>query len=238
MKRRMLFLMIMLFWLLPAAVPCFAEEVRTGEWNEVSELDGIVGYTRWTSLTSVDEVMAVGTVDAPVAVIEAVLRDIPAQPEYMFRCVEAVVVDVPGMENRTDAFCAYNRTGMPWPVDDRYGIARAEYLIDHQTGTLHIRAREIEGDFDVPVQNAVRMPLTRMKIVIVPLESGGCKMTYQVLADPGGSLPSFVVNLFTKNLGIKTIAGIREMVKREKYRGAPSVVTTTPYEPADFEPTQ
>ena len=45
-------------------------------WKKIGESDGIVGYTRPTTKSSVDEIKAVGIVDAPVAVIEAVIRDI------------------------------------------------------------------------------------------------------------------------------------------------------------------
>ena len=227
MKSRLTLCMVWLFVLFcPTAT---WSETKFGEWVTVSELDGITGYTRSTSLTSVDEVKAVGTVDAPVPVIEALVRDISAQPEYMFKCTEAYRITPPGEEITTDRFYAYNRTGMPWPADDRFGVALVEYTIDRETGAIHIAAREAPVEMKNEPGNAVRMPLVRMTFVITPIGENRSEVLYQVLADPGGNLPSFIVNLFSRNLGIKTIAGIREMVKKENYRGAVSVLTTTPW---------
>jgi len=44
-------------------------------WKKIGESKGIVGYTRPTSKSSVEEIKGVGIIEAPVAVIEALLRD-------------------------------------------------------------------------------------------------------------------------------------------------------------------
>jgi hypothetical protein len=209
-------------------------EVRVSEWKEVSGRDGIVGYTRTTSLTSIEEVKAVGVVEAPVAVIEAVIRDVDAQPQYMFRCTEAAKVNLAGLTATDDMKYVYNRTSMPWPVDDRYGVAKSELMVDSKTGTFYVRAREVTAEYPQAPSGAVRMPLTRLIIIVTPLGESKSQVHYQVLADPVGNLPTFVVNLFSKSLGVETIAGLREMVKKEKYRNAKALLTTTPWTGIDY----
>lgn len=209
-------------------------EVRVSDWKEVSGRDGIVGYTRMTSLTDVEEVKAVGVVEAPVAVIEAVLRDVEAQPLYMFKCAEASEVDLPGLAATGDIKYIYNRTSMPWPVDDRYGVVKSQFMVDAKMGTLYMRAHETVEDYPQAPSGAVRVPLARGIMIVSPLGESKSQVHYQVLADPGGSLPTFVVNLFTKSLGVETIAGLRETVKKEKYRNAKALVSTTPWTGIDY----
>jgi hypothetical protein len=209
-------------------------EVRVGEWKEVSGRDGIVGYTRMTSLTDVEEVKAVGVVEAPVAVIEAVIRDVDAQPQYMFKCAEAAKVTLAGLAATDDISYVYNRTSMPWPVDDRYGIMKTELMVDAKTETLFVRARETAAAYPQAPSGAVRIPLVRFILIVTPLGQSKSQVHYQVVSDPGGSLPTFVVNLFSKSLGVETIAGLREMVKKEKYRTAKALVTTTPWTGIDY----
>ena len=99
---------------------CFsasAAEIGDG-WKKVNESEGIVGYTRPAASTSVDEVMAIGIVKASVPVIEALLRDASAQPEYMFMCSEAYKLQLPGWQTTEDIKFIYNKTDMPWPVND------------------------------------------------------------------------------------------------------------------------
>ncbi|MEA3223249.1 MAG: START domain-containing protein, partial [Thermodesulfobacteriota bacterium] len=191
--------------------------------------DGIIGYTRPTPKTSVDEVKAIGVVNASVAVIEALLRDVPAQTEYMFLCIEALKVDIPGLESIKDSFYVYNKTNMTWPIHDRDVVAKTEYMIDKSTGILHVQAHRISTDFRTQNKKVIRIPITEVKYILTPIGKDKTEVTYQILADPGGKLPSSLVNMLSKNLGVKTIAGIREMVKKDKYKNVKSVTTTTPW---------
>jgi len=203
-------------------------EKYNNEWKKVKESDGIICYTRPTSLTNVDEVKAVGMIDASVAVIEAVLRDIPAQTEYMFKCDEAFIADIPGLEDTKDTIYIYNKTNMPWPLHDRDGIARTEFMVDEATGVLFMKAQGISTDFERD-KKIVRIPIATVTYTLVPIDQDKTEITYTILGDPAGKLPSSLVNMFSKNLGGKTVSGIREMVKKDRYKNAKSLVTTTPW---------
>jgi hypothetical protein len=71
------------------------------------------------------------------------------------------------------------------------------------------------------------MPLSVIDCTLVSKGADKTEVTYQVLADPGGELPSFIVNMLTNDYGIKTIAGLRQMVKKDKYKNVTKVVTAT-----------
>ena len=195
-------------------------------WKKIGESKGIVGYTRPTSKSSVEEIKGVGIIEAPVAVVEALLRDTPAGTEYMYKCKEASEVNTPELKNTTDTKYFYNVTSMPYPVSDRDVVGKADWSIDKATGTLYLHAEGIKSDYKMD-KKKVRMPLLIADYILVPKGPDKTEVTYIALADPGGNLPSFVVNLLTKNLSIQTIAGMREMVKKDKYKNVKSVVTTT-----------
>lgn len=195
-------------------------------WKKVGEYEGIVGYSRPTTRSSVDELKGVGIVDAPVAAVEALVRDVSAQTEYMYKCKEASLVDTPEFKNTKDAMYIYNVTSMPFPVSDRDVVARSEYSIDAATGAVHIRYESVDTPYRSD-KGKVRMPIMMGETILAPKGPDKTEVTCVVLADPGGNLPAMVVNLFTKNLCIQTIAGMRKMVKKDKYKNARSVVTTT-----------
>jgi hypothetical protein len=111
-------------------------------------------------------------------------------------------------------------------VSDRDVVGKADWSIDKATGTLYLHAEGIKSDYKMD-KKKVRMPLLIADYILVPKGPDKTEVTYIALADPGGNLPSFVVNLLTKNLSIQTIAGMREMVKKDKYKNVKSVVTTT-----------
>jgi hypothetical protein len=200
-----------------------------GEWEKVDESDGIVGYVRYTSKTNVNEIKAVGVVDAPVAVIEAVLRDDAARTEYSESCIEASRVEIPGLESTKDTYYSYHRIAMPWPMYDRDAVGKIELMIDKATGALLVQTQNISTDFKTEDQDAVRAPLLTGKWVLTPIGKNKTEALYQVLADPGGYLPSFIVNMVSQDLAINTIAGIRKMVKKDKYKNVKTIMTTTPW---------
>lgn len=196
-------------------------------WEKIGESDGIVGYTRPTTKSSVDELKGIGIVEAPVAVVEAVIRDVSAQTEYIYKCKEASVVNTPEFTNTTDTVHIYNVTSMPFPVYDRDVVAKSEYTLDKSTGTVRVHFEGVNTSYRSD-KKKVRMPIMIGETILVPKGPDKTEVTCIVLADPGGNLPSMVVNLFTKNLCIQTIAGIRKMVTKDKYKNVKSVVTTTP----------
>ena len=195
-------------------------------WNKIGESKGIVGYTRATPKSSVDQMKGVGIVDASVAAIEALIRDVPSQTEYMYKCKEAGVATAPELKGSADSVYVYNVTDMPMPVNDRDAVVRADYTIDKATGTVYVHVESVKSTYKMD-NKKVRMPLVVVDYTLVPKGPDKTEVTYVALADPGGNLPAFVVNLLTKNLSIQTIAGIREMVKKDKYKNVKAVVTTT-----------
>ncbi|PKN53695.1 MAG: hypothetical protein CVU55_00805 [Deltaproteobacteria bacterium HGW-Deltaproteobacteria-13] len=195
-------------------------------WLKIGESDGITGYTRSTARSSVDEIKAVGIVDAPIAVVEAVIRDVSVMPQYIFMCREAAMIDTPDMKSGGDVIYFYSVTDLPFPVDDRDAVARAVLSVDKATGIIYCHAEGIKTTYKQD-KKIVRMPLSIIDCTLAPRGADKTQVTYQILADPGGELPSPLVRILTKGYGIKTIAGLREMVKKDKFRNVRKIVTTT-----------
>lgn len=201
-----------------------------GEWKKVRESEGIVGWSRTNSLASVDEVRAEGIINAPVPVVEAILRHTPAMKDFMFMCTDAYSLELAGFKNAKDSYHVYFSQGLPWPFDDRYGLGRIDWMLDKSIpGALVVKCNTVNAPFTPPKKNIFRMPIGDVTWVLVPAPNNTTKLTYQVLADPAGNLPSSIVNMLMKNVGVTTIKNIRKLAKQEPYSSAKSIVTTTPY---------
>jgi hypothetical protein len=195
-------------------------------WKKIGESEGIAGYARPTTRSSIDEIRAVGIVEAPIAVVEAVMRDARMMPEYMFMCKEAEVIHTPEMKSERDILYIYNLTDMPFPVSDRDAVVRNVWSIDKSTGIIYSRAETVKTTYRQN-KNIIRMPLSIIECTLIPEGEHKTKVIYQALGDPGGTLPSFLVNILTRDLGIKTIAGLRKVVTRDEFKNIRTVVTKT-----------
>lgn len=203
---------------------------QVGEWKKNRESQGIIGWTRTNSLSSVDEVKAEGIIHAPVPVVEAILRDTPSMTKYMFMCTDAYSLEPTGLKNTKDTYYVYFSQGLPWPLWDRYGLGRIDWMLDKSTpGALVVKCNTVAVPFNPPKKNLLRMPIGDVTWLLVPAGNNTTRLTYQVLADPAGNLPSAAVNLLMKNVGVTTLKNIRKLAQEEPYRSAKTIVTTAAY---------
>lgn len=204
--------------------------VKVGEWKKIRESEGITGWTRSNSLSSVNEVKAEGVINAPIAVVEAILRDTASMKKYMFMCSDAYSIEPAGMKNARDSYYVYFSQGLPWPLNDRYGIGRIDWMLDKTVPTgIIVKCKAVPVPYTPPKKNSIRMPIGDVTWVLVPEGNNATRLTYQVLADPAGNLPSSVVNMLMRNVGVSTLKNIRKLAREEPYVNAKAVVTTAVY---------
>ncbi|KQC10813.1 MAG: hypothetical protein APR62_11175 [Smithella sp. SDB] len=209
-----------------AAISIAAAWAADDGWKKIGESDGITGYTRPTTRNCVNEIKATGIVDAPIAVVEAVMRDISVMPQYVFLCKESFIINTPEMRSEGDVIYFYSLIDLIFPVSDRDAVAKALWSVDKSTGAIYCHAEGIKTSYNHK-KNVVRMPSSITDCTLVPKGADKTEVTYHVLGDQGGRLPHFLVNMLTKDYGIKTIAGLRQMVKKDKFKNVKNVVTTT-----------
>jgi hypothetical protein len=198
-----------------------------GEWRKMRTSDGITGYERKNPRSPINEVKAIGIVDSHVAVLEAVVRDIPAEEQWMFMCSKAYKIDPPNYPSSADSYYSFFRQGLPWPVSDRYAVVRHELTVDKTKGILTLEGKGVVIPAPAKESGGIRLPLIEVLCIMTPLPENKTEVTYQILADVGGSLPTPILQMLTKSLAVDTIKNVRKMVKKEPYRSARTIVTTT-----------
>jgi hypothetical protein len=207
------------------AIQCPPLFALNGQWSKTGEAKGIVSYSR-QSEGGVYEIYSAGMVNAPVASVEALLRDVSARPQYVYSCAETSYADIPGLKNTADVHYVYNRTRMPAFMNDRDCVVKSAWTIDKASGTIYCRSESIESDYRFQA-NVVRMAKVVTQYTLIPRGEDMTLVICQAMADPGGNIPAFVVSMFTKSLGANMIEGIQKMANRPKYQNA-RIVTSTP----------
>ncbi|MEN6473989.1 MAG: START domain-containing protein [Syntrophaceae bacterium] len=202
-----------------------AAEPEKAAWKQVKEYEGIIGYARSNPRCRIDEIKAVGIIDAPLAVVEAVIRDVPNNKNFMFMCKETSFIEIPDMKNTPDKYATYALMDMPFPVNDREAVACVSWTVETATGTLYAAGQSLATNYRHQ-PGVIRIPLVEALYTLKPIAPDRTEVTYQAMSDPGGNLPAFLVSILSHDLGVKTIAGIRKMAKQDKYRQA-TIVTTT-----------
>jgi hypothetical protein len=225
---RSILLRCLLAAVLALAAAVTAPEVRAenvGPWQQVRDEAGIRVQRRMVEGSNLHEFQGRGVIDAPLPTVLAVLHDVGRAPEWMHKCAGAHVVE--HIDERHEV--VYNRTAAPWPVADRDTVLASEAVFDARTHEVRIDFWSVTHPKEPPVRGVVRMPSLRGHWLLSPVNGGrATQAEYQVHADPGGSLPGWIVNMVSKQLPFQTIAGLREQVKRRHYPDYEKWIMSTP----------
>ena len=190
---------------LPAGVAS-AEDGWVVDANE----KGVVVTTRTEAGRHLPVFRGVGTIDAGIFEILAVMDDITRYTEWMADCTGAHIVKQINELERIE----YNRIAAPWPVSDRDTTIRSWIEADPSKGDVWARFQSLSVAEQPPVSGVVRMPRLAGYYHLEAIDAGHTKVTYQVDADPGGLLPDWLVKLTSRKLPIETIVGLRRQVAK------------------------
>ncbi len=201
----------------------WCSSATAAEWQEVHNEGGIQVWQRTVPGSSFLEFKGKGRVNAGIKKVLAVLQDSQRKTEWMESCVDNRDLRVFGVGRRR----VYNRTGSPFPlVSDRDVVVETKIDIDLTNKKLTIMAWNVADPLAPEVEGVVRMPKLLLTWEVVAISENVTEVTYQVQADPGGSLPAWVVNLASKKIPQKTIAKLGTQVA-EEYAEALAVVESS-----------
>ncbi len=195
---------------LGAAIPAGVATADDGGWVQDANEKGVVVTTKTDPGRSLPVFRGVGTVDANLFEILAVLDDIGHYTEWMADCKEAHIVKQINEFERIE----YNRIAAPWPVSDRDTTIHSWVKASYAKHEVWARFESVDTAEAPPVSGVVRMPRLAGYYHLEAIDIDHTKVTYQVDADPGGLLPDWLVKLTSRKLPIETIVGLRREVTK------------------------
>lgn len=163
--------------------------------GEVKDANGVVAFR------------GVSTIEAPIGHVLSVIYDTSRIKEWMSDVNDVKVIE------RTSKFekIEYNRTDAPWPVSDRDFVYDTKVKLLKADKAVEILVNSVEHKDWPPQKGVVRGHLYQSRYF---LRKDGEAKTYievEILADPKGSLPKWVVNLFQSAWPVNTVNGIRRL---------------------------
>ena len=188
--------------LVGGATLCLAQN----DWELLNDEDGIKVWRRDVENSPIVALKGEAVIDAPIAKVANVLDDTSRKPEWVCNGVEAKNVRIISPTERIE----YNHTTAPWPVSDRDFVFHAQVKADRKAKTLVFELKSVvDPAMPVDESKAVRGELLDSSYTLTQLDAKHTRLVVEIQADPKGSVPKWVVNLFQKSWPRKTIEGIR-----------------------------
>jgi hypothetical protein len=192
----------------------FAGSASAAEWEKIGDEDGVRTWQREVSGTSLVEFRGEGVVHAPMIQVAAVVRDDDRDTEWMDSCSKSYTVR---WISATHAI-SYNRTESPaFFISDRDCVVEGIGTVIPEKKQVRVEFHTIKDDRAPPVDGVVRMPKVDGAWILTEVDAKTTMVAYEINADPGGSLPHWLVNWANKELPLNTIKSLREQVKKTGY---------------------
>jgi|SRR5579863_493552 len=168
--------------------PLFAQN----EWTILKVKDGIKISSRHSPTSQFDDIRVETDLPGNINQLEAILVDVNRYKEWSYATkVSRLVKSLdPGK------FIYYTEIEVPWPATNRFFYANFELKKKLPEKSIHVTAENILNYEPIP-KDLVQVPLTRGVWNITTITNKSVHVDYILEMNPGGSLPVWVLNLFS-----------------------------------------
>lgn len=180
------------------------------QWEEIKEEDGITVYRAKMPGTKIVAFKGKVVMDTPIKKVIWVLADREHRREWVDRLDINEELEVISPTERI----IYQSFKMPFIITNRDMVYKSVLKKDNKTGvyTLHMESVDHEK---APETIGVRARLINSNYTLKPLPNGKTEVVVEILSDPMGLLPTWLVNLVQKSWPLKTLRALREQVKKD-----------------------
>lgn len=200
--------------LLPAVAGACGPQER--DLTEAVNRDGV---RVWTCLIP-DEPLrgfrAVTVVRSSLSGLVALLLDTQAAPQWVFRTDR---IELLRRDDQAGTFTVRAETDF-WPLQDRDVVINGRVAQDPDTLVVTIDSQSAPAGYYPIRDEFVRMPQMRGHWQFRPLGNGLVEVTMSGIANPGGAIPGFLVNLVIHETPYRTLLGLRRLVGQPRYQQA------------------
>lgn len=195
-------------------VPSLSAQFGDG-WEFIKEKDDISVWTKPSENSSFKKVLIKSNFDATLSTLVLIGRDVKSYPDWVFRNIGSSLVATESKQS----LIYHSVSDMPWPMEDRDAVVRNTVRQDPVTKKVYIDSKMVQNH-PYSKEGVVRAKDYHAQWVLSPLENGQVEVLLCVFAEPGGSIPAWLANLFLDKGPIETFLSIRRLSKLEPYKSA------------------
>lgn len=151
-------------------------------------------------------------IDAPIERVAAIIWDVDNYEEWGYQCKESRLIKRP--QKNEQIF--YYISSIPWPLANR-DLASHMVFKKISDNEILIESQKTH-DVVAPKPDMVRVPKSHARWHLVEFAENKTRAEYRVELDPGGYVPSWLVNLFITDGPYKTLTALRSQVHNDRYK--------------------
>ena len=181
-------------------------------WDLKKDKDGIKVYSRKNELSKFNQVRVICSVDAKLSELAALILDVTNYSNWVYCTKKTSILK---KVNDSELYY-YAEINSPWPVSNRDLAVDLKISQDTITKAMTILAECMPNYIPVN-ENIVRVPVSKAVWKVTPSGGGRLDIDYQLQVDIGGSVPSWIFNMFIARGPYESFKKLKEVIHLDKY---------------------
>lgn len=198
-----------------ASKPVSIVKKQSNDWVLKKAENGISVYTRTAENSKFNELKVVFQVKTSLSSIVALLNDVESYPKWIYHCEDSKILK----KDSDKHLIRYQKTVAPWPVDNRDIAVEVNSYQDEKTKIVYQKINAVP-DYTPLVEDHVRIREFKALWTLKPLKNGVVQVEYELLVNPAGNIPSWLVNLAVVEGPYETSVNMKKRLLDAKYQNA------------------
>ena len=179
-------------------------------WKLTKEKDGIRVYQSEVSHSKYKSIKVECTMEGNYDKLIAVISDVSHQKDWVYNNKTSYMIK----RISPYEYYYYTETSLPWPMSNRDAAVHLKMNRDSLNRFLKINA--ISEPNYIPEKNGkVRVPRSDISWYVTMPTVRTISITYIFDAEPGGSLPAWLVNMFADKAPYESFKKLSQLLKRQ-----------------------
>jgi hypothetical protein len=196
------------------SITCFSQDNKF-DWILKKNESGIAVYSRKTVNSNFRELKSIAYVKTSLSSIVALLDDWDTYTQWVYKCGKSTTLK----RISSAELIHYQTVVAPWPAENRDFVVNVKFAQDEKTKVVTIKSTCM-ASYIPPVDHHVRITEFNACWTLIPLKDGTIQVNYQLLVNPGGYVPAWLVNMAAVDGPFETMLHLKEWIVKEKYQKA------------------
>ncbi|HMC85567.1 MAG TPA: START domain-containing protein [Chitinophagaceae bacterium] len=174
-------------------------------WILKRDKEGIKISTRRSDRSRFNDIKVEMDLPGNIGQLTAILVDVNKYSQWSYSTKKSVLIK----KITPNKLIYYSEISAPWPVTNRDLYAIMEINTD---SVLHLLKVVSVGDknYQPPISDLVRIPYSKGVWNITTVSNKVIHLNYVLEVDPGGSVPAWILNLFSTKAPLETFKNLRD----------------------------
>lgn len=195
-----------LLWICTTA---FFSSAVAQDWKLTKQKNGISVYEASAGSSDFKSIKVVCTIEGSYDKLLKIVRDVSHHKDWVYHNKEASLLKTVSPND----FYYYTETTLPWPATNRDVVVHTTITRDGKDQFLKIRSSNHNGMVEKK-PGKVRVEQSEINWYVTAPTAKTISIVYTMEANPGGSIPAWLVNSFADKGPYESFRKLEELLKR------------------------